>query len=807
MAGSIKPLAPEQLYRRCDPKELPFATTADLPDLDEFLGQDRALEALAFGIAIRQPGYNLFALGLPGTGKHTLVGQYLEKLAAKAPVPPDLVYVNNFAAPQKPEALLLPPGQGAALQADMAGLIADLRAAIPALFESDDYRTRRQLVEEAHKRRQEEVFEKLQAEATPKHIALMRTPTGFAFAPMQEGAAMAPEAFHKLPEAQRQKIETDIRALQQSLEASLHRFPQWEREHREAVRDLHRQITGGAVASSLAGLKQRYAGLPDVMGYLGAVERDIVENVDAFLPTPDGPSLPAMLAGGQLQPGPTDRFRRYLVNLLVAHGNGDGAPVIFEDNPSMPALVGRIENLAEMGALVTDFGLIKAGALHRANGGYLLLEAHKLLSQPYGWEALKRALRARHIIVETPVQMLNMATTVSVEPEPVPLDLKVVLFGDRSLFYALSGADPDFGELFKVQVDFDDEMKRDGDSALAYARLVATVARGAELKPLTKDAVARVIEHAARLAGDQQRLTARIGLIVDLLREADHISGAAKRKTTDAADLQAAIDAQQRRADRVRERSLESIERDIMLIDTDGKKVGQINGLSVMTMGNFAFGKPTRITARVRIGRGEVVDIERQVDLGGPIHSKGVLILSAFLGARYAPDHPLSLSASIAFEQSYGGVDGDSASSAELYALLSELSGLPIDQSFAVTGAVNQHGEVQAIGGVNEKIEGFFDICRQRNLTGRQGVLIPRSNIDHLMLRQDIVEACAAAKFRIVAVDHIDRGIELLTGQPAGQRDTSGIFPAGSVNRLVEDRLIQLAQRRRAFGQGEGVGA
>jgi lon-related putative ATP-dependent protease len=798
VAAPVTPLSTDALYRHCDPAELAFKTTAELEDITQILGQSRALAALEFGIGIRRPGYNLYALGPSGTGKHTTIRSFLEERAKGGAVPPDLCYVNNFDLPHKPIALHLPAGMGAQFQADMHGLIDDLRVAIPAIFESEDYRNRRQIIEEANKRRQEEVFERLQAEGEQKNIALLRTPMGFAFAPVRDGAALTPEEFHKLPESERKRIEADLKALQEELEENLRRFPQWERERRDRVRELNRQVTMTAVGSSINGLKARYKDQAAVLAYLETVEEDIVENADAFLVT--GGEGPVPSAVMRSMPGIADRFRRYQVNLLIDHSKQHGAPVLYEDNPTMPNLVGRVENLAEMGALVTDFTLIKAGALHRANGGYLLLDARKLLTQPFAWEALKRVLKARLITIEAPGQAFSLISTVSLEPEPVPLDVKVVIVGDRMLYHLLCALDPDFMDLFKVAVDFDDDMPRNGDSSMAYARLIATIGRKEELKPLDREAVARVIEHAARLAEDSRKLTARIGQIADILREADYWASQAKRDVIAAADVEATIAAQIHRADRVRERSLESIDNGIILIDTDGAKVGQINGLSVISLADFSFGRPSRITARVRLGRGEVVDIERRVELGGPIHSKGVLILSAFLGARYAVDHPLSLSASLVFEQSYSEVEGDSASSAELYALLSALADLPIDQSFAVTGSVNQYGQVQAIGGVNEKIEGFFDTCRRRGLTGRQGVLIPASNTRHLMLRRDVVEAAREGKFRIFPIETIDQGIEILTGVSAGARGADGKFPEGSVNRRVEDRLIELARRRQVFG-------
>jgi lon-related putative ATP-dependent protease len=494
-------------------------------------------------------------------------------------------------------------------------------------------------------------------------------------------------------------------------------------------------------------------------------------------------------------------MRRYQVNLLVDNRDGRGAPVVYEDNPTFQNLVGQIEYISHMGALVTDFNLIRAGALHKANGGYLMLDAHKLLTQPFAWEAIKRALRSAEVRIESLGHSLGLTSTASLEPQPIPLDVKVVLLGERLLYYLLCHYDPEFNELFKVAVDFEDEAPRGDENHLRYASLIGAIARREKLLPFDRKAVARVIEHSSRLAGDAEKLSAQTLTVADLLREADYLAGSAGRSVVGAEDVQSAIDAQTRRADRMRRRIQEEIERGMILIATEGHRIGQVNGLSVVDLDRFAFGRPSRITARVRLGKGEVIDIEREVELGGPIHSKGVMILAGFLGARYAPDHPLSLGATLVFEQSYGGVEGDSASAAELCALLSALAEVPINQSFAVTGSVNQHGEAQAVGGVNEKIEGFYDLCKARGLTGGQGVLIPASNTKHLMLRRDVVEAVAAGKFHVYAVETIDQGMELLTGLPAGERDASGVFPTGSVNHRVEARLLELAAKRAAYGK------
>ena len=806
--GRVQPLKAAALYQRCDPTQFTFETTADVDDLTGVIGQERAVEAVRFGVRIRREGFNLFALGPEGTGKYTVVRHYVERQAATEPPPSDWCYVNNFVESHKPHALRLPPGGGLKLRRDMERLVEELRTAIPATFESEQYRRRRQEIEEEFRERQEKALVDIQRQAQESGLALMRTPMGLAFAPMRGGQVISPEDFQKLPPEEQERTQAQVERLQEELQKSLSQLPQWDRERRTKVKDLEQEVGKYAVGHLVEELRRRYTELPEVGEYLARVQQDIMENLEEFRRAAEAPeAAPPVPADGTPRRSPMapglSFFRRYQVNVIVDHTGATGAPVIYEDHPAVQNLVGRIEHMAQMGALITDFNLIKAGALHRANGGYLILDARKVLLQPFAWEELKRALSSEEIRIEVLGQTLSLISTVSLEPEPIPLNVKVVLLGERLLYYVLSQADPDFAELFKVAADFEDQMERTSESHLLYARMIATVVRQEGLRPFDRQAVARVIEQSARLAGDAERLSTHARSIADLLREADFWAGEAQHQVVEVTDVQRAIDAQIRRSDRVRERIQEEIQRGTILIDSQGATVGQVNGLSVLSLGQFAFGRPSRITARVRLGRGEVVDIEREVALGGPIHSKGVLILSAYLGGRYAMDRPLSLSASLVFEQSYSGVEGDSASSAELYALLSGLAELPVKQGLAVTGSVNQRGQVQAIGGVNEKIEGFFDICRAQGLTGEQGVLIPASNVKHLMLRHDVVAAVAAGQFHVYPVETIDQGIELLTGVPAGERDDTGAFPADSVNQRVEARLVALAEKRLAFGVPE----
>jgi len=794
-------LTKEELYRRCDPDQFNFDTTAELAEIGEMVGQERAVEAVLFGIGIRREGFNLFALGPSGTGKHTLVRGFIADQAAREATPSDWCYINNFTQATRPILIEMPPGRGRELQKDIDHLVEELRSVLPAAFETESFRTRRQSIDEEIAERHETAFRALGQEAQEKGVALIHTPTGFVLAPVRNEEVLTPEQFEKLPPEEQQQLTSVIAQLQEKLQAIIRQSPQWRREGHEKIKQLNREVTTFEVDHLIDELREKYKSLPAVVSYLDAIQQDVIDNVDDFIKPPE-PTLAALMGGAPSGDGKGSfAFRRYKVNLLVAHDEKSGAPVVYEDHPTFPNLIGQVEYISHLGAMATDFNLIRAGALHRANGGYLLLDAHKILQQPYAWEGLKRALRAGEIRVESLGQNLGLMNAVSIEPQPIPLSVKVVLIGERMLYYLLCQYDPDFSELFKVAVDFEDEMDRTPENHLLYARTIGSIARKEGLRPLDRAAVARVVEHSSRLAGDSGRLTTNTLRLADLLREADFFANRAERPMIGRTDIQQAIDAQYRRSDRLRTRYLEEICRGTILIDTVGQKVGQINGLSVIVLNQFSFGHPTRITARVRLGRGEVVDIEREVALGGPIHSKGVLILSGFLGARYATDYPLSLSASLVFEQSYGGVEGDSASSAELYTLLSALADVPINQAFAVTGSVNQHGEVQAIGGVNEKIEGFFDLCQTRGLTGEQGVLIPASNVRHLMLRHDVVAAVAAGRFHVHAVSTIDEGIEILTGLPAGSRDANGNFPEGSVNQRVEAHLIALAEKRISLGR------
>jgi predicted ATP-dependent protease len=788
---------PDALRRRCDPATLGFTTTAELPAREQITIQARAREALEAGIGLRPPGYNIFAVGPLGVGKQTLVHHYLERSVATTAPADDWCYVFNFGdGGRRPRTLRLPPGRGAALRADMAHLIDELRVSIPAAFESEDYRRRRQMLEDRAKALPQQALGEVEKEARAKGIAIVRLPTGMALAPVRKGEIVDPEAFAALPAAEQEQLKADMAAVQEKLQAAMRRIPQWESEFRQQLRALHGEIVRYAIGHLMAALRKRFEDLAAVLAHLAEVEADLVDNAELFLQGDEGGDQAVDGLGGRSRRA---ALHRYEINLVVDNGGAAHAPVVYEDHPTLANLVGRIEYRPQFGALVTDFTLIKAGALHRANGGFLILDARRVLGQPLAWEELKRTLRAGRVRIESLGEAIGLATPVSLEPEPIPLALKVVLLGDRLLHQLLSAYDPDFPELFKIAADFDDLLDRSDDGERAYADLVAGVARRDGLRGFAADAVARLIDHGARLAGDAHKLSSAFEAVADLAREADHLAGRRDAATVAAADVDAAIAARDRRGARVRDRILEAIHRGSLMIDVAGRRVGQVNGLVVAQLAGASFGWPTRITARVRLGAGKLVDIEREVELGGPIHSKGVLILGGFLGGRFARDKPLALSASLVFEQSYGGVEGDSASLGELCALLSAIADLPLRQGLAITGSVNQHGDAQPIGGVNEKIEGFFDVCAQAGLDGSQGVIVPRANLANLMLREDVVAAVAAGRFNVYAVASVDEAMSLLADMPAGTADGAGAYPAQSVNGRVAAALDALSAAAKRF--------
>ncbi len=787
------PLNPSQLYKPCNVEQLKFSSTEELADIDIAVGQQRAVEAVKLGIHMHKNGYNIFAMAPSGTGKLTTVRQLVEHEASRQNIPSDWCYVNNFSQPAKPTAIKFSPGQGKVFKHDMAQLIDELSIAIPAAFDGDEYRSRTGELESASRQREINELSQLREEAANAHIILTETATGYAFSPADENnEIISPEQFNKFDKDKQHEIQKTIFDLQERLAKLVKNFPIWRKETKRKLQALNREIAEQAVNHSIDDLVEKYAKQESVLSYLNEAQKDIIEHVLDFLPRSEK-IFPLMEMPQEPNP-----FKRYYVNLMVDFCNKKSAPVIYEDHPTYSNLVGRIDHQAYMGSLVTDFTMIKPGALHKANGGYLILDARKLLFQPYAWDMLKRTLQSGEIRIESLERALSLSSASSLEPEPIPLNLKLILMGEPLIYYLLSEYDPEFHDLFKIAADFDQSVARE-DSDHDYACLLATIARREKLRPLSQNAVARVIEHSSRMSGDAEKLLTHLRTIKDLLTEADYWADSNGHEHITNSDVQQAIDHKIHRLDKIREKLYENIHRGTVLIDTEGKIVGQVNGLSVLQLGEFSFGQPIRITATTRLGSGKVVDIEREIELGGAIHSKGVLILSSFIAARYSRTTPFSVAASLVFEQSYGHVEGDSASLAELCVILSSLAQIPLRQDLAITGSVNQLGNVQPIGGVNEKIEGFFDICAKKGLTGAQGVIIPETNIKHLMLRWDVVHAAQSGQFNIYAVTTVDDALELLTGMEAGMVNEQGSYQPGSFNAQVEKQLLQFTKIKKDF--------
>ena len=803
---SITKLKSNQLYTKCDPKKFKFSSTAELEERLSALGQDRALSAVEIGINIQSKGYNLFCLGPEGTGKTSLVKRVLVEEAKKRPTPDDWAYVYNFDEPYKPQAVNFPAGTAAEFAKDIDKLIETLSVSIPAILESDEYKAGQSIIHEKFKQHKEEYIKILQKKAKGKSVSLLHMPVGLVVAPVKNGEVLSPEAFDELPESEKKQLLEDLNQMQEEIENTAQDLPQWEDKQRKETNDLREKFLKIAVKNPIDELHAKYKGHKQANDFLKKIQKHIITNIDEFMPSSEnncgggeGDDALSALFSRMKQPE-EDKYAKFKVNVIVKNEPDSGAPIIHLDHPTQGNLVGRVERIQQYGALLTDFSLIKSGALHQANGGFLLIDARKLLLQPYAWDSLKRALASKTVKIEAPSEETTF-TTISLDPEPIPLQVKVILTGDEELYEVLSERDPDFSDFFKVEADFGVLMDRTPENEVEYAKLIGSLSKKKKLRSLNKQAVAKVIEYSSRLAEDSEKLTAHIASIGDLLREADYWARKSKANQIGKNHIEQAIDAQIYRSDRIKQAMLEQIDKGTILMDVEGSRVGQINGLVGYNFSRTSFGKPARITTQVRIGKGEFINIEREVEMSGPIHTKGVLILSSLLANRFAKDRPLSLSASIVFEQSYGGVDGDSASSTEYYCMLSAIANLPIKQNIAVTGSINQFGEVQPIGGVNEKIEGFFDVCRHRGLTGDQGVIIPRTNVKDLMLREDVLNAVDEGKFHIYAVDNVDDGIEILTGIKAGKPDKHGNYPKGTVNYAVRQGLEYFYKRYVKFAK------
>ena len=745
-----------ELHKSSDVTGLTFGRSDELLETVERTGQARAAEAIRFGITTNSDGYNVFIMGPAGSHRHALAENMLAEEAATRPVPDDWCYVNNFAEPERPRALRFPAGRGIAFRDDMRTLIDDMRIAIPATFESEDYRNQLKAIEEETDKEMQTLWQSLDELAGQENIGVMRTPDGYVLAPLKDGKVIGDKDFEKLPEPEQQKIKAAIDRLGQELAKRIEQLPQLRKNAYERIKSLNREFTAHAVGLLLKALKASYSSMPQVVDYLDEVEKDIIENADEFRESEPSP-LPFLSRDS------TRLFSRYEVNLVVNNEKAGAAPVQYEPNPSYTNVVGNIEHRAELGALVTDFSMVRCGALQRANGGFLILDIERILQRPFVWEALKQAMLEKKVRIESPAEMYGLTGTTTLRPEEIPLHVKIVLIGQRWLYYLLSEYDSEFSELCRVVADIDDEMPRNEANVRDFVLLAAGRIRALELLPFSRGALLRITDEGSRLAEDSERITTHLRSLDDLLIQSDHWARRRDAATVETDDVLRALEERIKRLNRVQTRIIEAIERNTLLIDTAGERVGQVNGLSIVGLGDFRFGHPVRITATTRIGNGDVVDIEREVELGGAIHSKGVMILSSALSARYSPDMPLSMAASVVFEQSYSAVE--------------------------------------AIGGVNEKIEGFYEVCRSRGLDGSHGVVIPRDNVKHLMLREDVVKAVEEQRFHIYAVSHIDEAVEILTGPEAGRRGDDGQFPAGSVNQKVEAQLVDYACKRRDFGQ------
>ncbi len=791
----ISELPSEKLRKECPQTSVSCKSTQDFAPLQEIIGQERAVRALKFGLGIKDRGFNLYVSGLPGTGRKTAVKNFLEEIARAKPAPFDWCYVNNFSNEYEPKALKLPSGKGKEFQGDMKSLVENAKGALPKAFESEDYAKKRDATISALEEQRKQLIDQLNTEAQKAGFVIQSTRIGLLLIPVIKGKPISDQELMTLSPKVRQDLEAKRGSLESELRNAMRQFVDMDRKIHQELEKLNKDVALYAIGNLVTDLAEKYKDFSDVASYLKEVQNDILDHLSQFVKGPEEtPQVPFPVPWVRESP-----FRKYEVNVVVDNSKTKGAPVIIGLNPTYQNLFGRVEKEAQFGALVTDFTMIRGGFLHRANGGYLILPVEELFRNPFSYDGLKRALRNERIFIEEAEEALGFITTKSLKPEPIPLDVKVVLIGDPYVYQQLYVLDMEFSQLFKVKADFDTTMDRTDENTEQYAGFVCALCQKENLKHLDGSGLAKVIEHSSRLAEDQQKLSTMFAEVADIIREANFYAAEEKSEFVTGVHVKKAIEEKVYRSKLIQEKIQEMIQRGILLIDTDSESVGQVNGLSVIGLGDFEFGTPSRVTVSVGLGREGVVDIEREAKMGGPIHTKGVLILSGYLNSKYAQDKPLSLAARLVFEQNYEGVEGDSASSTELYAILSALSGLPIKQNLAVTGSLDQKGEVQAIGGVNEKIEGFFEVCKIKGFTGKQGVMIPESNVQNLMLKEEIVEAAKEGKFHIYPVKTIDEGIEILTGVKAGQKRQDGAFEEGTVNDRVDKRLKEMADKLKEF--------
>jgi lon-related putative ATP-dependent protease len=787
----ITKLNPDKLYKRCDPGSFTFARTDTIAELPMTIGQDKALKSLDFGLNMDSQGFNIFAIGESGTGKMSTVMYMLKKKAADEKAPADWCYVNNFKDPDSSIAISFGPGQGIEFQKEMDEMLKILKIEIPKAFESKEYETQKSKIVDEFQQKQTEYLTRLDTEAKERGFTVRRTPTGVLIVPIKEGGEMmSKEEFEVLDAKAKKKIEDTGRLFQEKLNDVVRILREAEKIVREMVTRLDRMVAMDLVGPMIDVIKNKYSGQEKVVKYLDDVKEDILSHLDDFKTIEEPPSpIPFMK-----MPKPENNLARFAVNVIVNNGDSKGAPVVYESNPTYLNLFGRMEYKVQYAMASTDFTMIKAGSLHKANGGYLVVDALELLRNPFSYEALKRALKNREIRVEDVLEQYRLISTAGLKPEAIPLDAKVILVGSPYLYYILHSYDEDSRELFKVKADFDSRMDRNPKNVDKYAMYVAQCQKDENLLPFDNTAVARLVEMGSRLADDQEKLSTRFSDIADLIRESHYWAKKDGSDTVKGEHVTRAVKEKVERVNRIEERLREMTLDDTIIVATQGEKVGQVNGLAVLDIGDYSFGKPSRITAKTFMGRAGVVNLERETKMSGKIHEKAILIITSYLGGKYAMRKPISLSASITFEQLYEMVEGDSATCAELYALLSSISGVPLKQSYAVTGSMDQNGEVQPIGGVNQKIEGFFHLCRMRGLDGSNGVIIPKRNARNLVLSEDVREAVEKGMFNIYTIDKMEEGLEILTGKKAGELEADGTYPEGTINYLVEKRLTEISE-------------
>jgi len=790
-------LKPKDLRKVCNPDSFKFETTADLLPLKGIIGQDRAVRALEFGLNVDRQGYNIYLAGAMGTGKTTLARELLQKKARKEPRPSDWCYVYNFENPDNPIALELPAGQGKKFKKDLEDQVEKIIARISRALEEDEFGYKRSQIMNQFMEQTSALYLQAEEEARKLGFGIARTDQGINSYPLKDGEAMSQEHFMTLNEEERAELMKRSSQVQEMLSESFRQYKELEKSFKEKIKSLEQETFRNAAAPFFEELVKKYKKYPKIVKYLHDLQEDLLDRMPAIVKHDESNPWNFLRFGDR-----RSLMRRYQVNLLVDNSDLNHAPVIMENNPTYSNLFGQIEYESEFGILATDFSKIKAGTIHRANGGYLILHMDDLARNFYVWDTLKRVLKNKEIRVESVTRLLGISNSETLQPEPIPVKLKVILIGEPIYYYLLYTQDEDFPKLFKIKADFDIEMERSKKHINDYARLIASVCESEGLRHFDREAVAQVVDYGSRMVDDQNKLTTQFNKLVEIIYEADSWAAQDNAAVVTGDHVRKAIEEKRYRASLMEDRLHELISNETLLIDVHGSRIGQINGLAVYELGDHQFGRPVRITAKTFMGESGLVNIEREIRMSGSIHSKGVLTLNGYMGAQYAQDKPLSLTASLTFEQSYQGIEGDSASSAELYAILSSLSGVPIYQGIAVTGSVNQNGEIQPVGGVNQKIEGFYRVCKAFGLNGKQGVIIPRQNVRNLMLDEEIVIAVRQKMFNIWAVDHIDQGLEILTGRPAGSKDENGRFPENSIHGLVDRKLSEWNEKRRGGREG-----